>query len=98
MDPTRHDECHRLRSVQREVLDYLVVHADAKDTLDGIMQWWLVGAHARIRMSDLNAAIEDLIRRGWMVSTSLGPAGALYGLDKTRLEDVREFLAHRTED
>lgn len=31
----------KVGSIARELLRYLVCHPDAKDTLDGIVQWWL---------------------------------------------------------
>jgi len=82
--------------LQREVLRYLVEHLEAKDTVDGILQWWLEGARAR--PSDLSSALEDLVVRGWMSATSLAQGAVLYGLDKTRLAEVRSFLAVAGDD
>ena len=75
------------------MLQYLVAHNDAKDTAHGIMQWWLIGAEARLRVIDLNTALEDLVARGWITATTVGHGPTLYGLDRTRLHEIQEYLA-----
>jgi hypothetical protein len=92
MGPSGDDEIDRRRALQRDVLGYLVEHLEAKDTVDGIMQWWLGGAPGPVRRSDVSAALEDLVLRGWLTATSLGPGVVLYGLARARLDDVRRFL------
>ncbi len=94
MPQRTHDAPSRLLSLQREVLGYLVEHLEAKDTMQGIMQWWLLDGRPPVRPSDVSAALEDLVVRGWITATSLGPGAVLYGLDKTRIDEVRDFL-HR---
>jgi len=74
------------------VLGYLVEHLEAKDTVQGIMQWWLRDGRPNVRRSDVSSALEDLVVRGWITATSLGQGAVLYGLDKTRIDDVRDFL------
>ncbi len=80
-----------LVEIQRAILVYLVEHPDAKDTVEGIMAWWLSNAWSRA--ADVERALEELLQAGWIIATNRALTNTVYGLDKTRLNDVRKFLA-----
>ena len=86
------DEPRRVQDLQRAVLGYLVEHREAKDTVHGIAQWWLPRAQAATRMTELTAALDDLVSRGWLTATCLGHGATVYGLDRGRLPEIRDFL------
>jgi hypothetical protein len=50
--------------VARAVLDYLVRHPQASDTLIGIADWWLTEHRARVLVSTLERALTHLQERG----------------------------------
>ena len=75
------------------ILDYLVRHPDAKDTLKGVLTWWIPTVpHDERNEQAVVKALEDLVTRGWVLKrdTSTQP---IYGLNRTHLEDIRKFLA-----
>ena len=81
----------RLIATQRALLLYLVEHPDAKDTVEGIVHWWLAPAQADVAARTVNAALEDLHRRNWISMAVVGNA-TIYGLQKAQLGDIRLFL------
>ena len=78
--------------MQREILIYMVSHPEAKDTVDGIMDWWLPRGPGRLRSPDVILALEDLAQKGWITVASYRKGATVYGLDKTRLVEIQEFL------
>ncbi|MGA2410530.1 MAG: hypothetical protein ABSG46_09110 [Candidatus Binataceae bacterium] len=77
------------QTLRRKVLTYMIAHPDAKDTVEGIIDWWL--ADASTSETELSAVLGDLIKRGWVTEASYGQT-VIYGFAKSRIEEVRQFL------
>jgi hypothetical protein len=82
----------RAHLLQKDILRYLVRHPDAKDTVDGIMQWWLSGAYLGLREDELTAALDELARKGWLTVATHGASATVYGLNRPRLDEVLHWL------
>jgi len=48
-------------SVAREILTYLREHPSAEDTLEGVVEWWLLETHIRRTTVEVKAALEELV-------------------------------------
>jgi hypothetical protein len=55
------------RAIARESLEYLDAHPEAKDTLDGIVDWWL--PHRRSERAAVERAVSLLLSRGVILET-----------------------------
>jgi hypothetical protein len=78
--------------VIRHVLQYLVDHPDAKDTIQGILRWWLSGGPAACEEEAVQGALDALVARGWLTQRQTTSSQQLYGLKKERLEEIKAFL------
>ena len=47
-----------------EILRYLLEHPEAKDTIDGIADWWLTERRVRQGIAEVEAALRHLVDRG----------------------------------
>lgn len=61
-------------SLKQEVLGYLNEHPQAQDTLDGVLQWWLVRNRVTAGLNWLYTALEELEAEGWVCKVT-GPDG-----------------------
>jgi len=86
------DSAERQRMLQREILSYLAQHPDAKDTVEGIMHWWLPDTETGVRASDVGSALEGLALKGWVTVSSLGQGTRVYGLERARRGEILEWL------
>ncbi len=50
--------------IAREILSYLSDHPDAADTIDGIIQWWLLETKIEFQRKLVIDALERLVRGG----------------------------------
>jgi hypothetical protein len=78
--------------VIRHILYYLTRHPDAKDTLQGVLQWWLPREPAVWDEKAAQEALDALVAKGWVIQRQLAPTQILYGLNQTKIEEVQAFL------
>ena len=80
------------QTVIREILRYLVEHPDAKDTLAGIVKWWLPTNHRGWESDVVQEALDLLVARRWLKVRRTISFKKIYGVNKARLEEIRAFL------
>ena len=76
----------------REILRYLVAHPKAKDTINGIANWWLAKSVSLESRSQLEQALKLLVAKGWLLSRFSPQAETIYSLNEDHLTDIAEFL------
>jgi len=77
----------------RSMLAYLVAHSDAMDTADGIRQWWLP-LHKQCSREEVQAALNVLVEKKWLITRGRLEESRLYGLNKDCLGEVVRFVSH----
>lgn len=88
----RSDQSSTSNRVVWLLLGYLYSHPDAKDTADGIANWWLRGRGANVNDMDVKEALNDLVARNWLVCGESMPGSQVYGLDPARKRELQQLL------
>jgi len=78
--------------VVRQLARYLAEHPEAKDTIEGIRRWWLPEGHP-YGAAEVQEALDELVRRGWVVVRAVPPHRRLYGANPARVGEMRHFGA-----
>lgn len=86
----------RNRIVAREILLYLVEHPDGKDTMKGILKYWLPRARLGREEEELKEALSFLVSKGWMTEKKITSFEKIYGLNKEQLEEMEAFLGRES--
>ncbi len=86
-------ECTRQR-VTRGILLYLIEYPDAKDTMKGILKWWMPRGYIERGGKEIQQALDYLVLKGWLTTCSkvLQKDLIIYGVNKERLEQIKAFL------
>lgn len=83
---------HKVRQqrsrIADEILAYLAAHPDARDTLEGIVQWWLLEQEIKRWTADVEAALADLIGEGLVIEEPGVDAKLHYRLNQPLAEEV----------
>ena len=74
------------------ILGYLSCHPDAKDTAEGVQQWWLGRVGAGMDARTVQSALDDLVTAGWMHARERHGTGIVYGLNVARQQHLRQIL------
>lgn len=75
--------------LKHSILEYLLRHPGAKDTRDGVINWWIAKPCPDERLAI--EALETLVTCGWILkrATSSEP---IYSLNQAQLNEIREFV------
>jgi len=77
--------------VSREILRYLVKHPDAKDTIEGILKWWLPDGRVWKR-GEVQETLNLLTSKGLLTRRGTVPSKEIYGMNRERLQEIKSLL------
>ncbi len=79
--------------VSREILYYLIEHPDAKDTMKGILKWWMPKGYVERGAKEIQQALDDLVMQGWLTTWAKDfQKDNIYGVNKAGLNEIKAFL------
>jgi hypothetical protein len=89
------------RPLADEVLAYLVQHPQAQDTMEGIVEWWLLERRIRYAIADVEAALRELVGKDFLVARQCSEGRTYYRLNRANEREIRRHLRstetpHRT--
>jgi hypothetical protein len=79
------------RAVIRAVLHYVIKNPDAKDTIEGVRQWWLPEDYREQGQEQVEEILNFLVTKNWL-TLRMTSQQRIYGLNKTRLKEIKVFL------
>jgi hypothetical protein len=80
------------RPLADEVLAYVVRHPEAQDTVEGIAEWWLLEQRIRHAVSDVEAALSELVGNGFLVARQCTDGRTYYRLNPDRGQEIRRHF------
>jgi len=94
-DESRYDESDSEGEIAFGILQYLLEHPDAKDTLEGIAQWWLLKRYHEQRVVDVQRAVNGLLAKDLIVETRREGSPPHYGINHHREAEIAEMLKNK---
>ena len=79
------------KEITRIILAYLVDHPDAKDTVEGILTFWVKQQDIQAK-EQVQMALDELVKRDWLIKRELTSDEKFYGINKQMLGDITSFL------
>lgn len=78
--------------IARRVLEYLAERQDAQDTLEGIVEWWLVKQQIVEQTATVRGVLDELVTEGLLVARADSVARKFYSLNRQRADDISTYL------
>jgi Fe2+ or Zn2+ uptake regulation protein len=76
----------------RRVLEYLAERQDAQDTLEGIVEWWLIKQQIVEQTATVRGVLAELVTEGLLVARADSGARTFYSLNRQRADDISTYL------
>ena len=71
-----------------EILSYLVEHPDARDTIEGIVGWWLLEQKIKHQTGKIKEVLEELVDKGLLVEQQGKDVHTYYQLNWDAYEKI----------
>lgn len=78
--------------IAREILAYLTDHPDAQDTLDGIIEWWLLDRKIIYQRKIVQEVLAELVDKGLLLEVPAGDSRTHYRVNQIKSEEILAFL------
>lgn len=84
------------RELCHYILAYLADNPDAGDTLDGIVEWWLLRQRVRFETRNVSEAVARLVSEGLIEEHGEADSHIIYRVNRTKDQVIRNLLTQRT--
>ena len=78
--------------IARDILAYLAEHPDAQDTLDGIVEWWLLEQNIKTQMATVKETLADLVAKKLVLEHQGKDSRTHYRINRRQMKEIRQFL------
>ena len=91
----RPDQSDDKQGVEKEILQYLVAHPYAQDTVNGIVRWWFLTEPVK-KERDVQEALDKLVAADFVIAEKGSDSQIRYKLNHQELEKIRLWLKQRS--
>jgi hypothetical protein len=74
--------------ITHDVLAYLVEHQNAQDTLEGIIEWWLVEQKIKHQTATVKEALGELVGRKYLLVTKSMDSQIRYRINRRKSKEI----------
>jgi hypothetical protein len=81
--------------IANDILAYLSEHPDAQDTLQGIVEWWLLEQEIKSRISQVERALKELVSKGLVVERKGEDSQIRYRINRRKTKEISNLLQQK---
>ncbi|RPJ61089.1 MAG: hypothetical protein EHM23_08150 [Acidobacteria bacterium] len=84
--------------ITRDILSYLLDNRGARDTLNGIVEWWLLERHVRRGVNQVEQVLLELTSRGFIIEQKAADGRVHYQINPQKEAEIAEVIRERADD
>jgi hypothetical protein len=81
--------------IAHDVLSYLNENSEAGDTLEGIVEWWLLEMKIRHGRAEVKAVLDDLVARELICEYKRRDARVHYRTNHRKQKEIKALIAQK---
>jgi hypothetical protein len=86
-----------MTELEEDIMNYLLDHPEAKDTLDGIQRWWVLEQRVKREMAQVEKAVTRLIQREWLLVRRGVDSQVHYRLNPAKTAEIAAELGRKAD-
>jgi Fe2+ or Zn2+ uptake regulation protein len=75
-----------------EILTYLAEHPDSNDTIEGIVQWWLLERRIEYAIAKVKDALAELVAQGLVLENEGKDSRVHYRINRHKRGEIQALL------
>jgi hypothetical protein len=79
-------------ALRQALLSYMFENAAASDTLEGIVEWWLLDRRIRHEMAEVKSVLDDLVARKLLLKRTAKDKRVHYRVNRGKEKQIRALL------
>jgi len=76
----------------RLILQYLLQHPDASDTIEGITHWWVSREIIKLKIAEVSDVVSELVSQGLLLQRLTGNSVVVLSLNKGKIDEIRRIV------
>ena len=80
------------QETSHKILAYLMDNPDAQDTLEGIVDWWLLQQDIKRNVALIRKTVDALIHRGFLLERQGNDRTKHYQVNRERLPEISALI------
>jgi hypothetical protein len=81
--------------IWNEILAYLVDHPNARDTMEGIVEWWLLERQIKFQTSRVKEALSDLVAKGLILEKKGSNSQIHYRINQSKYKEIQDLFKQK---
>jgi hypothetical protein len=77
--------------ISHEILAYLVDHPEAQDTVEGIVEWWLLERQIRFQTARVKEVLSELVTKGLIIEYKGIDSQTRYRINKSKYAEIKKI-------
>ena len=76
----------------QDILSYLLAHTAAEDTVEGIVEWWLLEERIKRRIKEVQSVLDELVSQSLILAHESKDSKIRYRINKRKVKRIRAIL------
>jgi hypothetical protein len=85
----------KVGQLAEEVLDYMLRHPEAQDTVEGIAEWWLLKRRVTRMVEEVKLTLVELVGKDFLLAERSRDGRVHYKLNRDKEREIRRYLRNR---
>ena len=78
--------------IEHDILSYLLQHPRANDTVEGIVEWWLLKQEVERRTAMVKEVLKDLVQKEFVIETPKKDGRLHYRLNPGKRKEIQRAV------